>query len=148
MPMSQLWIVWAALLSSQLVYLMVPIPPREAVVEPVFVWALGFVALVEAVGIVVFLRVALFGPIRRGELDSATKPGEQRTFVVLLVAWTLAESIAIYGLVLRFLQFERPYTLPFAIAAALLCAYSHPWSSALRKPPSSTDLARSGTPIR
>jgi hypothetical protein len=149
MPLHQLPIVWASLLLAQVTFLTLPIAPnsRESFPE-LAVYALGLVGLAEAIGIVVFLRVALFGPIRRGELDPSAPAGAQRYFTFFMIAWSVAESIAIYGFLLRILGFDRAYTAPFAAVAALLFVYARPWGAHLRKPASSADLARSGTPIR
>lgn len=145
-----LLIVWSALAVSQVIYLLVPAPPaRTASTLPdAFPMALGTVALLEAVGIVALLRVRAFAPVQSGRIDPTSKSGAAQLFTSLILAWVLAESIAIYGLVLRFLHFSSTAWAPFAAAGAFLLILGRPWHPKLRKPVSSSDIARSGAPIQ
>ncbi len=134
---------------SQVIYLFVPVPPVEgsADVSSAFPFALGFVALVQSVGIVGLLKIRAVNPIQAGTLDPETKEGLARLFNALIVSWVLAESVAIYGLVLRFMHFDLIYVVPFVAAGAFLLFLGRPWQSKLKKPLSSADLARSSAPI-
>ena len=148
--MNQTFVVtWAVLAVSQVVYLLVPAPTREnaSALPNVFPIALAAVAFIQAVGIVTLLRIRAFAPVQSGRIDPSSKSGAAQLFTTLILAWILAESIAIYGLVLRFLHFSRPYSASFAVAGALLLFVGRPWHPRLRKPDSTIDLARSGTPI-
>jgi F0F1-type ATP synthase membrane subunit c/vacuolar-type H+-ATPase subunit K len=142
-------VIWVALAVSQLVYIFVPAPiPENASTLPnIFPIALAVVALIQAVGIVVLLRVRAFAPVQSGRIDPTSTSGTAQLFTTLILAWVLAESIAIYGLVLRFLHFSLPYSASFAAAGALLLFVGRPWHPRLRKPDSTVQLARTGTPI-
>lgn len=142
-------VVWVVLAVAQVVYLIYPAPHREgdAVPSDVFAAALGAVAVVQSIGIVMLLRVRAFNPVRTGRLDPASKSGNVQLFSTLLLAWVLCIGIAMYGLVLRFLHFERAYTLPFALAAACLFLLARPWNAKLKKPSNAADLASSNAPI-
>lgn len=142
-------LLWAALAVSQVIYLFVPAPPREgaANLSDVLPIALGAVAFAQCVGIVALLRIRAFGPIQRGGLDPTSKEGAAQLFTTLILAWVLAESAAIYGLVLRFLGFDLLYSTPLSAAGALLLFLGRPWQSKLARPASSADLASSGDPL-
>jgi F0F1-type ATP synthase membrane subunit c/vacuolar-type H+-ATPase subunit K len=142
-------IVWSVLLVSQLIYLILPLPASDSTTRlpEVFPAALGFVAFTQAVAIVAALRVRAIQPIRAGLLDPTSETGAANLFVTLLICWVLAESIAIFGLVLRFLHFEWMYSFPFAVAGALLMLIARPWQAGLKPPRSLADQARTGTPI-
>lgn len=142
-------IIWAALAISQVVYLFVPAPHREnaARLPDVFPVALGAVAIAQSIGIVVLLRIRAFNPVQAGRLDPTSKNGAAQLFTTLILAWVFAESVAIYGLILRFLHFELPYTLPFALAGACLLFLARPWSPKLKQPLSAADRARSHAPL-
>jgi F0F1-type ATP synthase membrane subunit c/vacuolar-type H+-ATPase subunit K len=145
----QLLIIWTMLAISQGIYLLVPLPPREnaAAIPAVFPIALGVVAIVQAIGIVGFLRIRAFNPIRAGLLNPASKAGAPQLFTTLLIAWVLAESVAVYGLLLRILHFPPTISAPFAAAAAILLFIGRPWNPRLERPASSADLARSSAPL-
>src|SRR5262245_30697563 len=142
--------VWAALALSQLVYLFIPAPPRENTgeISGAFPLVLGIVAVLQAILIAGLLQLRAFKPIQAGQLDPTSKAGAAQLFTTLMIAWVLAESVAIYGLVLRFLQFPLTTSLPFSLAGAFLLFLGRPWNSRLRRPESAAELARSGAPLR
>ena len=142
-------LIWAALAVSQVIYFFLPAPPRDgaANLSDMFPLVLGAVAFAQGVGIVALLRVRAFGPIQRGRLDPTSKEGAAQLFTTLILAWVLAESVAIYGLVLRFLGFELLYSAPLSVAGALLLFLGRPWQSKLARPASSADLASSAGPL-
>ncbi len=145
----QLLIIWSVLAISQVIYIFVPAPLREgsANAAEIFPAALGVVAFTEGLGVIVLLRVRAFNPIRRGRLDPASKEGAAQLFITLMLAWVLAESVAIYGLVVRFLDFDLPYSVPFSVGAALLMFLGRPWQSKLKWPSTTAEIASSGTPL-
>ena len=145
----QFVIIWVALAISQVVYLFVPAPPRAsaAILPGVLPLALGVITIAQSIGIVAWLRIRAFNPIHAGRLDPASKDGVAQLFTTLIVAWVLAESIAIYGLVLRFLHFELSYYFPFVLAGACLLFLARPWSPKLKRASSLADLARSNAPL-
>ena len=145
----QLVIIWVMLAISQVVYLLVPAPQVENAGRPpeIFPIVLGAVAIAQGIGIVALLRIRAFNPIQAGSLDPRSKDGVARLFTTLLLAWVLAESIAIYGLVLRFVHFELAYALPFALGAACLLIFARPWSPKLRRASTAAELASSQAPL-
>lgn len=145
----QFLIVWSALAISQVIYLFVPAPLREgpANLPAIFPLVLGAIAFVQGVGMVVLLRVRAFNPIQGGRLDPTSKEVAAQLFTTLILAWVLAESVALYGLVLRFLQFELLYSASFAAGGALLLFLGRPWQSRLGRPASAADMAGSNAPL-
>ena len=144
----QFLFVWSALAISQVIYLFMPVPPGERPVNPdLFPVVLGAIALIQGVGVVVLLRVRAFNPIQGGRLDPTSKKGAVQLFATLILAWAIAESVAIYGFVLRFMQFELLYSASFAAGGALLLFFGRPWQSNLGRPASAADMAGSNAPL-
>ena len=141
--------VWGALALSQLVYLFIPVPPRENAggMPAIFPIALGMVAVVVAILVAGLLQLRAFKPIEAGRLDPSSKPGAAQLFTTLLLAWVLAESVAVHGLVLRFLHFPLTTSRPFSLAGALLLFLGRPWNPKLKRPASAAEIARSATPL-
>jgi hypothetical protein len=143
-----LLIVWSVLAVSQVIYLLIPVPSQDSPPPPdLFPLILGSVALVQGVGIVALLRIRAFAPIREGRLDPASAPGGAQLFTTLIMAWVLAESVAIYGFVVRFMHFEFHHSFPFAVGGAFLLYLGRPWQAKLELPRSLADLAKSNDPI-
>ena len=142
-------IIWAFLGVSQVVYLLVPVPSQQnaSTLSDVFPMALAVVAFIQAIGMVILLRVRAFEPIRSGRIDPRLSSGVVQLFTPLILAWVLAESVAIYGLVLRFLHYSLSYSVWFSTAGAVLLFMGRPWQRKLQKPYSATQSARSGAPI-
>ena len=142
-------ILWAVLAVSQVIYLAVPLFAEvgTATLSEVFPMVLGVVAFVQGVIVVVILRAQAFSPIQSRRIDPTTTEGLAKLFTPLLLAWVIAESVAIYGLVLRLLNFDFQYWIPFSVAGAFLLFLGRPFHSKLKKPASSADLARMGGPI-
>jgi len=146
-------IVWTALAVAQVIYFLIPVPARPNAASPsatfalVYPLALGAVAGIQALIIVSLLQLRAFKPIQAGQLDPMSTPGASQLFTTLLIAWVLAESVAIYGLVLRFMLFPRSHSLPFFLAGAVLLFLGRPWNPKLKKPLSLADLARSSAPL-
>lgn len=151
MPRSTLLIVWCALAISQVIYLGLPAPGPEPAPDPGFLdllaGLLGVVALAEAAGIWFLLQHRAIAPIARGQLRPDGPEGVQQLFQALVVCWVLAGSVAIYGLVLRFLGAPASHSLPFAAAGAVLLLYARPWHPGLRAPASTVDRASSAKPL-
>lgn len=145
MLVQQLWILWGALLASLLVYAAIPLllpaveaPPADAA------WVGGGAALagLAALGSLALRRLALVGPVGRGELDLGSHAGQTRLYLVSMLCWALAESVGIVGLLL-FLLYRRPELVyPFLAAAIGLMLYHAPRASALRRLAGSAELAR------
>ena len=142
-------IVWLSLIVSQCIYLALPMP--EAAVDrgdlPLLAGALAFVALPEAIGAFVWFRIAAVGRIQAGRLDPSTPEGGAQLLQVLILCWVLAESIAIYGLVLRFMHAPLWMTAPFALVAFVSMGLMSPFQSGLRPPVDSAERGRDPTPI-
>ncbi|MFB6265403.1 MAG: hypothetical protein ABEL76_17525 [Bradymonadaceae bacterium] len=119
----QTWVVWGMLLASVLAYLGVALflnasrqpPPGFSMPSmlqgtvPLLPAALGFVSI-STLGLAVFFR--------RSDVM-----GEK--FAANLISWAMAESVAIYGLVLHVLSYEMTWFWPFwgAGFVALLAFY-------------------------
>lgn len=150
---STLVIVWSVLVVSQVIYLIVPalrtLPNTEENMAflPVFAGCLGVVAFLQAVGVAICFRRGVVSAVADGRLDVQGSSGAGRLFTVLMICWVLAESIAIYALVLRFLGAPLPLWGPFPIVAAALFLYVRPWHPALSSEPTSQERAQSGRPL-
>jgi F0F1-type ATP synthase membrane subunit c/vacuolar-type H+-ATPase subunit K len=148
---SQFLVVWSALAITQLVYLVIPIPAASDPAShtgllPILPVILGTLAFGQAMAALGILRLRVFGPIRSGLLDPTTDDGARRLLPMLIIAWALAESIAIYGLVLRFMHYAPLHWVGSAAAAALVTFLGRPWQARFR-PTSSAHLAQTGAPI-
>jgi hypothetical protein len=147
-----MWLIWASLVGALAVYglipVFVPLPaePSSAPQTPLTM-ALAIVAVGTAVASIAVRRVALVGPIHRGELDPSTESGVARFFAISLVSWALSESIGLYGLVLFFLfRVSGPLYLFLAVAFVLLL-YHAPRGDRPMSRSSVEDLARPGVKI-
>ena len=150
---STLIMVWAVLVLSQVVYLVIPalltLPNtgRNSDFLRLFAGCLGVVAFLQAVGVAIYFRRGVLAPIASGQLDVRTAAGAGRLFRVLIICWVVGESIAIYALVLRFLGAPTGFWAPFPIAAAVLFLYVRPWHPKLLRRSTTQELARSGRPL-
>jgi F0F1-type ATP synthase membrane subunit c/vacuolar-type H+-ATPase subunit K len=125
-------ILWIALLASQVVYLAVAFIVRPAgqplpslAVSRLF-FTLAALAVVTAVGSMLYRRKALVAPIQAGRLDPNHADGFAQAFAPFVLGLVLAESIAIYGLVLALLSHEPSFALPFALLAFVLTGLQRP----------------------
>jgi F0F1-type ATP synthase membrane subunit c/vacuolar-type H+-ATPase subunit K len=102
-------------------------------VEPMFLYALGGVALLQMV-MIPFLRRMLMPPLKAPTAlsDDPSIDGEAaegaiaKLFAANIISWALCESIAIFGLVLVFLSLDFHYYPPFAAAALLNFLFYRP----------------------
>jgi hypothetical protein len=147
------FVIWVAMAVSQVICLVLPAgqgPTATGEGPSAFglvAATLGLAAAIETVVLVVVLRRGALGPIEDGRLDPAAPAGAARLLAVLIVGWALAESVAIYGLVLRFLGAPATHWLPFAAAGGILLLVARPWQPGLSRPATSAELARSGRPL-
>lgn len=147
-------VVWIGFAVSQTICLFLPLGDRArsaadaASAFQLFVAVLGGVAFAEAVVMVVLLRRGAVQPIQEGRLDPTSTEGAARLFTVLAIAWTIASSVAMYGLVLRVLGTPTAHWGPFAVSGAILHVLARPWQGGFSRPATATDLARSGKPLR
>jgi F0F1-type ATP synthase membrane subunit c/vacuolar-type H+-ATPase subunit K len=137
MPRTIFAIIWGVLALAQLLYVAVPLPVQEKDPELLSTLALvlGFVAFSEALAIVALLRIRALGPIASGDLDLREQSGLTKLFTTLILTWILAESIGVYGLVLRMLGAESDLWSPFAMLGGLLLLICRPWQRGLQAPP-------------
>jgi hypothetical protein len=142
-------IVWISLIVSQCIYLGLPVPEAAGGRDdlPMLAGALAFVALSEAVGAFAWFRIGAVGRIQGGHIDPSSVEGAGQLFQVLIVCWVLAESIAIYGLVLRFMHAPLWMTAPFAVVAFVSMGAMNPFQSGLSRPVASAERGRDPTPI-
>ncbi len=149
MPRTTLSIIWGVLALAQLLYVALPLQ-IEGSRDPGFLstlgLALGFVAFSEAIAIVALLRIRALGPIARGDLDLREPKGVAQLFTTLIIAWVLAESIAIYGLVLRVLGAESDLWSAYSVVGGLLLLVGRPWQRGLQVPPGSGPRTPSDDP--
>lgn len=123
------WILWGALLGSQLVYVAIAASGlvrirQEPLDLPVLPIALGGVAFATAILSHVFWRRA--SGAGRALHQSGPEPVAAQTGY--LVAWVCDESVAIYGLVLALLAFGPGTWLAFSGAALVLMVLHRPAS--------------------
>lgn len=149
MPRFTFTIIWCALAIAQLLYAVVPVAlqGRDPAFLATLAMALGVAAFGEAITIVVVLRVRALGPLADGRLDLSDPKGTAQLFTTLILCWILAESIAIYGFVLRILGAESDQWTPFAIIGGLLLLISRPWQRGLQAPARSGQRALRNDPI-
>ena len=142
-------IVWVVLIVSQLIYPFVPAREvaAERTVPAIFVTVLGAVAASQAIGLVVWFRLGAVGRVQSGRVDPGTTEGNAMLFQVLVLCWVLAESIAIYGLVVRFMGGTLVQWAPFAVAALVLMGVTNPFQTGLQPPLTSAERGRDATPI-
>ena len=142
-------IVWASLVVSQCIYLLIPSPGLEVFQAnlPVMAAALAGVALLQTIGLLAWFRVGGTQRIQNRRVDPSTLEGAAQLFQVLMICWVLVESIAIYGLVLRFMGATTQLWLPFAVAGFALMAWTHPFQKGLRPPSDSAARGKDATPI-
>ncbi len=114
-------ILWATLLASQLVYLVILLSgvlevPDEPGMPSTFPAVLAGVAILSAAGAHFFWRRASGAGLSLHD----SRPEPEVAFQGYLVAWVLDESIAILGLVLGFLGFGPAIWVPFQVGAFVL----------------------------
>ena len=140
-------IVWAALLSTQVVLILIPRVGSGEGAPEILVMALGAVAVIEGFAALVMFRVAVVGRIRSGAIDVATPEGAARVNAALIVCWALAESLGIYAFVLRVLGASLVDVSPFVMGGIVLMGITHPWHAGLRPPVPPGERGRDSTPI-
>ncbi len=117
-------ILWAALFASTLIYLVV-----LEVVElqadgswQMLVYPLAFIAVTTAGASLIAPRMML----RRSARDASTGTQDRGYLTTLIVALALAESVAIFGLVLGFLGAPPTVVVPFFVVAWILMIIRFP----------------------
>lgn len=121
-PKNIVWIIWIALLASQFIYLGVLFYMGKLKVTPVndmtYIGAMGAMAL-SILGISEFFWQKT--KEQKSSDPSKTSVYTPEKFTNSIIAWALGESIAIYGLVLGFLEKAEPNIIYsfFALALAL-----------------------------
>lgn len=96
---------------------------REA--APAIQWVLAAMALVSA-GVSTYFHRSRAAPetvLPQAE-DEAAAVG--RFMANYITAWAMAESVAIFGLVLSFLSQQASFYFPFGVAALVLLAFQRP----------------------
>lgn len=141
-----LWIVWAAMLASLVLYAAMPLffagsGADDPAFERVMLIALSAVALVSGIGTLVARNLLIVQPARRGELDLRSAAGLAHFFPIAVVLWAVSESIGVCGLLLCFLFGKLAYLYSFLFAAAALLLVHAPRLASL-VPVSTSDLAK------
>lgn len=144
-------ILWWSLMASLLVYVVVAhvASPAAEPDAPILVIAIALSVVAFGTGLATLLvrRIALAGPIARGELDPGTPEGQTRAFTIFILNLALSESIGIYGLVLAFLSGEAAWSIPFAAAALVLIVVHRPMAADLRSARTGDGIGRRPEPI-
>lgn len=140
-------LVWIVLVISQGIYLLVPTPEGREGAPELFTQVLLVVAVTEGLAILAFFRLAAVAKIQKGDLDPRTPEGMGRLFVVLMLCWVLSESVAIYGLVLRFMGAPFGWVAVFALGGFVLMMATNPFQAGLKPPLSSAERGRDASPI-
>jgi F0F1-type ATP synthase membrane subunit c/vacuolar-type H+-ATPase subunit K len=93
---------------------------------PVVLCAMALVAVAVSVGIFMVRRVMVMPAenILRTDAEDANALGRWRAGYILILA--LSETIALHGLVLRFVGFGFPEVLPFFLASFILMLFFGP----------------------
>ena len=127
-------IVWFALLISQVIYLFVGEVTFAGSTETAYSPLADMLSIMAMCSVFAAVCVHAFG-VRRGlsagKFDLGTGSGRRSVFSLLIISWTLCESAAIYGFVLRVLGAPFSLHLQFAIAAGVAHVWIGPWIPAL-----------------
>jgi len=131
-----LWIVWAALLVSVAIYVLIPqiVPPSTRIPwhagkTAVAGFVGGIFALALAVGTFAIRETLALRHLRSGAIDPATPEGFARLRTVLVIMWALCDGIALVGLVIALLAGSPGLVVPYAIGAAVLLFLHRPHDS-------------------
>lgn len=124
------WVLWGLLLSSLPVYGLVAVMSRSdelaAPLEPVLMSTLIGVAVVVGAAGLGLGRLLPRWLIGRGTLHPERLGSVLALTVLGLVGWSLAQSVAIYGLVLFFMSQNLRAVAPFVVASGLLMCLTSP----------------------
>jgi F0F1-type ATP synthase membrane subunit c/vacuolar-type H+-ATPase subunit K len=141
-------LIWLALLFCLGIYALLPpllrLPQSDTVAQfqAVLFVALGAVAIVTVVAVLMIRRLGLVGPLARGELDPDTPEGRSRAFLVTVITWALSESVALYGVVLYLLFHDAVHLYPFLLLALGLLLLQAPRETTFSGGRRPSDLAR------
>jgi F0F1-type ATP synthase membrane subunit c/vacuolar-type H+-ATPase subunit K len=117
-------ILWAALFASTLIYLLVleVVEVQTGGSWQMLVYPLAFIAVTTGGASLIAPRMML----RRPRSDASTGPADGGYVTTLIVALALAESVAIFGLVLGFLGAPPTIVVPFFAVAWILMIIRFP----------------------
>jgi hypothetical protein len=123
----QLRIIHAAMLFSIVLYAFISLrAPARPVPPPTVLYAFMFVTLAD-VGLILVLRnklLASSGPLSSGQSDDSLVIARWRS--ACIITWALCESIALFGLVLRYMGFAMTQAMIFFVAGFVLMALFAP----------------------
>ncbi len=130
-------IVWGAILMSVFVYLAVAyLTKKEAIVEidPMVRWVVIAVALLDAIAsLAVFPAMMSPSKLRkRLQQENRIQNIKGLYFTTLILRLALAESVAIFGLVLSMMSGDFNELLPFASASIVLLVLAYPSPDSLK----------------
>jgi hypothetical protein len=122
-------IVWTSMLAALPLYAVVLLvlvsdPGPASTANVVLLRSVFLVLSLAVAGVIVFFRRRLPSPSADPARSPAVDPAANLTAYV--VGWALAESIALYGLVLAFLSRDAGEAVPFFVASALLLLWQRP----------------------
>ena len=144
------WILWGVCIASPLIYLglaahqVADKAPQDASFLALFLGVESLILAFASLGIWHFLAAR---PIRRGTLEPDSPRGRQRVFVIYVVLWAIAESIALEGLVVAFVSNQISLMVPFVVLSLILMTVHMPKERKPEPPDTIQSLARSSKPI-
>ena len=141
-----LWILWAAMLISMVIYGVVLMiidtgPSQPVETTQMLAMVLGVVSVAEIGGMFYLRKITFFNRLNDGQFDD-----EQSLlsayFTTSIFTWALAESIAVFGFVVSFLSGNILYFAGFAFFAAAAMLRFRPQHAAILE---KTGLAETGS---
>ena len=119
-------IIWLAFGVSIVLYVVIAVMiPSTITTRPIVGSAISLLAVIT-IGAVFFAKSALLKPAEHGlAAEPASAKAATRWQTAYLIAFTLTEVVALYGLVLHFLGFPLTNVLPFlGLGLALLGVFA------------------------
>lgn len=155
-PLVTLRVLWAAILSATIAFLVIPVSAGDAATGPTLLLPFAFVALGSAVASVFLPRYVLAQGLAKLELQTVEVDDPERAFgsmvrkrrvfrdpelalragyrvhqTAMILGLALAEAVAIYGFVLKFLGAELSSVAPFFVVSWALILYRFPRRSVI-----------------
>ncbi|MBF0119130.1 MAG: hypothetical protein HQK79_09865 [Desulfobacterales bacterium] len=126
------WIIWAAILISQSLYLIVgyfilQLSPFNYIKEySMLTIILGSISILTAIFTFLISQIILLRLAEKGKLDLSSYEGSLRLLKISIVIWFFLESIGIYGLILTILTNDFTLMIPFVIGSLILLLINNP----------------------
>lgn len=126
-----LWFIWIAFVFAVFLYVVIGFFLQGTVLlEPTQVktleWVFFALSLSCGTGALLLRWKGIHEPIQMKTLNPQTIEGFQKYLMFSLIAWSLTESIAIFGLVMTILSGNFYAGLPYSAASLILLALQTP----------------------